>query len=60
MAHDLDRDLTLAREALDIGTQLRSGRRVDSRRREEEDTAYLRALAFASVYIAASLRPGTE
>ncbi len=60
MSHDLDQDLALARQSLDQATQLRNGRKIDTRRREEEETAYLRAVAFALVYLAESFRPGHD
>lgn len=60
MSHDPDLDLALARAAAQTGTELRSGRKIDPRRREEEDTTYLRAVAFALIYLVEAFRPGND
>ena len=57
---NLDQDLQLARQALDAGTQQRAGRTVRGGRQDEEETAYLRAMAHALVYLAESMRPGAS
>lgn len=62
MTHEIDHNLALAKQALDSGDSIRAVRiaedKIDDTKGEEENTAYLRAMAFALVYLAESLRPG--